>query len=134
MVLLSLCNFLLSCASGELSQHGAKHKEDLSALQKSIAALDREKDALQDEVDQKTEKMFVLQEENAKKVASAALCSHLYLRMNLLLCAFVFIHSDLQKKTSSISSSLKINPRAITFTPLSIKQSKSGHFINLFIF
>lgn len=58
----------LSCAPGELSQHGSKHKEDASALQKSIAALDREKDALQDEVDQKTEKLFVLQEENSKKV------------------------------------------------------------------
>lgn len=44
------------------------HKEDLSALQRSIAALDREKDALQDEVDQKTEKLFELQEENSKKV------------------------------------------------------------------
>uniref|UniRef100_H3DJV3 Centrosomal protein 135 n=1 Tax=Tetraodon nigroviridis TaxID=99883 RepID=H3DJV3_TETNG len=52
---------------GELSQHGSKHKEDASVLQKSIAALDREKDALQDEVDQKTEKLFVLQEENSKK-------------------------------------------------------------------
>ncbi|TNM87525.1 hypothetical protein fugu_005746 [Takifugu bimaculatus] len=52
---------------GELSQHGSVHKEDLSALQRSIAALDREKDVLQDEVDQKTEKLFELQEENSKK-------------------------------------------------------------------
>lgn len=92
VVLLSLCNFLLSCASGELSQHGSKNKEDVSVLQKSIAALDREKDALQDEVDQKTEKVFVLQEENSKKVASAALWSHLYLRRNLLLFTFILIH------------------------------------------
>lgn len=98
LVLLSLCNFLLSCASGEVSQHSSKHKEDMNILQKSIAALDREKDALQDEVDQKTEKVFVLQEENSKKVASAALCSHSYLRMNLLLFTFISIHSDLQKK------------------------------------
>lgn len=40
----------------------------MAALQKSIAALDREKDALQDEVDQKTEKVVALQEENSKKV------------------------------------------------------------------
>lgn len=96
--MLSLCNFILSCASGELSQHGSKHKEDVSVLQKSIAALDREKDALQDEVDQKTEKVFVLQEENSKKVGSAALCSPSYLRMNLLLVTFISIRSDLQKR------------------------------------
>lgn len=78
-----VATFHLSCASGELSQHGSKHKEDVSVLQQSIAALDREKDALQDEVDQKTERMFVLQEENSKKVVLAALRSHLYLRMNL---------------------------------------------------
>lgn len=59
---------LLFCALGELSRHGSGHKEDLSALQRSIAALDREKDALQDEVDQKTEKLFELQEENSTKV------------------------------------------------------------------
>ncbi|XP_042339694.1 centrosomal protein of 135 kDa [Plectropomus leopardus] len=52
---------------GELSQRGAKHKEEVAALQKSISALDREKDALQDEVDQKTEKVVVLQEELSKK-------------------------------------------------------------------
>ncbi|XP_020499436.1 centrosomal protein of 135 kDa isoform X2 [Labrus bergylta] len=51
----------------ELSQHGSKHKEEVSALQKSISALDREKDALQDEVDQMTEKLVVLQEELSKK-------------------------------------------------------------------
>lgn len=96
--MLSLCNVLLSCASGELSQHGSKHKEDVCFLQKSIAALDREKDALQDEVDQKTEKVFVLQEENSKKVALAALCYHSYLRMNLLLFTFISIHSDLRKR------------------------------------
>ncbi|XP_075943475.1 centrosomal protein of 135 kDa [Anarhichas minor] len=52
---------------GELSQRGSKHKEDLSALQKSISALDREKDALQDEVDVKTEKLVALQEDLSKK-------------------------------------------------------------------
>lgn len=71
--MLSRCNSPLSCAPGELSQHGSKHKEDVSVLQQSIAALDREKDVLQDEVDQKTERMFVLEEENSKKVALAAL-------------------------------------------------------------
>lgn len=57
--------------SGELSQQGSKHKEEVAILQKSISALDRDKDALQDEVDQKTEKLVVLQEENSKKVFTA---------------------------------------------------------------
>ncbi|CAJ1060000.1 centrosomal protein of 135 kDa isoform X3 [Xyrichtys novacula] len=51
----------------ELSQLGSRHKEEVFALQKSISALDREKDALQDEVDQKTERLVVLQEELSKK-------------------------------------------------------------------
>lgn len=58
--------------TGELSQQGSKHKEEVAVLQKSISALDREKDALQDEVDQKTEKLVVLQEENSKKVFTAS--------------------------------------------------------------
>uniref|UniRef100_A0A3B4X9C2 Centrosomal protein 135 n=1 Tax=Seriola lalandi dorsalis TaxID=1841481 RepID=A0A3B4X9C2_SERLL len=52
---------------GELSQRGSKHKEDVVVLQKSVSALDREKDALQDEVDQKTEKLVALQEELSTK-------------------------------------------------------------------
>uniref|UniRef100_A0A673AWV1 Centrosomal protein 135 n=1 Tax=Sphaeramia orbicularis TaxID=375764 RepID=A0A673AWV1_9TELE len=40
---------------------------EVAVIQKSISALDREKDALQDEVDQKAEKLVVLQEELAKK-------------------------------------------------------------------
>ncbi|TKS75034.1 Centrosomal protein of 135 kDa [Collichthys lucidus] len=52
---------------GELSQLGAKHKEEVAVLHKSISALDREKDALQDEVDQKTERLVALQEDNSKK-------------------------------------------------------------------
>lgn len=39
----------------------------MATLQKSISALDREKDALQDEVDQKTERLVVLLEEHSKK-------------------------------------------------------------------
>uniref|UniRef100_A0A8C6UF99 Centrosomal protein 135 n=1 Tax=Neogobius melanostomus TaxID=47308 RepID=A0A8C6UF99_9GOBI len=35
-----------------------RHKEEVASLQKSISALDREKDFLQDEVDQKTEHLF----------------------------------------------------------------------------
>uniref|UniRef100_A0A3Q3WID1 Centrosomal protein 135 n=1 Tax=Mola mola TaxID=94237 RepID=A0A3Q3WID1_MOLML len=57
---------------GELGQQGSKNKEDVSILQKSIAALDREKDVLQDEVDQKTEKLVALQEENLRKVLTAS--------------------------------------------------------------
>ncbi|KAM7388577.1 hypothetical protein PAMP_024744 [Pampus punctatissimus] len=52
---------------GELSQQGSKHKEEVAVLQKSISVLDREKDALQDEVDDKTEKLVVIQEELHKK-------------------------------------------------------------------
>ncbi|XP_034736787.1 centrosomal protein of 135 kDa isoform X2 [Etheostoma cragini] len=52
---------------GELSQKGFKHKEEVAVLQKSISALDREKDALQDEVDLKTEKLVVVQEELSRK-------------------------------------------------------------------
>lgn len=62
--------------TGELSRQGSKHKEEVAVLQKSISALDREKDALQDEVDQKTEKLVVLQEENSKKVFTASKQDH----------------------------------------------------------
>ncbi len=62
-----LTSFFFCLAEG-LSQQGSKHKEEVAALHKSISALDREKDALQDEVDQKTEKLVAVQEENSKKV------------------------------------------------------------------
>ncbi|MEQ2272302.1 hypothetical protein XENORESO_018414, partial [Xenotaenia resolanae] len=52
---------------GELSQQSSKHKEDVASLQKSISVLDREKDALQDEVDQKTEKLVALQNDQTQK-------------------------------------------------------------------
>ncbi|XP_029905764.1 centrosomal protein of 135 kDa isoform X2 [Myripristis murdjan] len=52
---------------GELSQQGSGHRDEVAVLQKTISALDREKDALQDEVDQKTEKLVVLQGELSKK-------------------------------------------------------------------
>ncbi|XP_076009146.1 centrosomal protein of 135 kDa isoform X2 [Genypterus blacodes] len=55
---------------GELSRHGAKHKEEVTVLQRSISALDREKDALQDDVDLKTEKLVVLQGELSVKEKS----------------------------------------------------------------
>uniref|UniRef100_G3PMR8 Centrosomal protein 135 n=1 Tax=Gasterosteus aculeatus TaxID=69293 RepID=G3PMR8_GASAC len=54
-------------ATRELSQQGSEHKEDVAALQRSVSALDREKDALQDEVDEKTERLVALQEELSKK-------------------------------------------------------------------
>lgn len=57
-----------SLPTGELSQYGTRHKEEMASLQNTIATLDREKDALQDEVDHKTEKVVVLQEENCRKV------------------------------------------------------------------
>uniref|UniRef100_A0A8C7X9R2 Centrosomal protein 135 n=1 Tax=Oryzias sinensis TaxID=183150 RepID=A0A8C7X9R2_9TELE len=52
---------------GEFSQQSSKHREEVASLQKAISALDREKDALQDDVDRKTEKLVVLQEELSKK-------------------------------------------------------------------
>uniref|UniRef100_A0A3B4ABW6 Centrosomal protein 135 n=1 Tax=Periophthalmus magnuspinnatus TaxID=409849 RepID=A0A3B4ABW6_9GOBI len=51
----------------ELTQQSFRHKEEVSLLQKSISVLDREKDALQDEVDLKTEKLVALQDELNKK-------------------------------------------------------------------
>ncbi|KAM3875853.1 centrosomal protein of 135 kDa [Diretmus argenteus] len=52
---------------GELSRQSATHKDGVTVLQRSVSALDREKDALQDEVDQKTERLVVLQEDLSKK-------------------------------------------------------------------
>ncbi|KAM6962785.1 centrosomal protein of 135 kDa [Aplochiton taeniatus] len=51
----------------ELSRHGSNKKDEVMILQKTISALDREKDAVQEEVDQKTEKLVLLQEEFSKK-------------------------------------------------------------------
>uniref|UniRef100_A0A8C6UP01 Centrosomal protein 135 n=1 Tax=Neogobius melanostomus TaxID=47308 RepID=A0A8C6UP01_9GOBI len=51
----------------ELNQQSLRHKEEVASLQKSISALDREKDFLQDEVDQKTEHLVALQDELNKK-------------------------------------------------------------------
>ena len=60
---------------GELDLRGSTQHDEARALQKTVSALDREKDALQETVDQKTEKMAVLQEELSRKV-SAATTSH----------------------------------------------------------
>uniref|UniRef100_A0A673NJH9 Centrosomal protein of 135 kDa n=1 Tax=Sinocyclocheilus rhinocerous TaxID=307959 RepID=A0A673NJH9_9TELE len=51
----------------DLSIHGSSQKDEVAALQSTIASLDREKDALQDAVDQKTESMVLLQEEIHRK-------------------------------------------------------------------
>lgn len=71
LVFFSTSPNVCSHATGELSQYSTRHKEEVASLHKSIATLDREKDALQDEVDNKTERVVVLQEENAKKVDTA---------------------------------------------------------------
>lgn len=55
---------------GDLSHHGVSQKDEVSVLQAALAALDREKDALQDTVDQKTETLALLQEELHSKVHS----------------------------------------------------------------
>ncbi|XP_036377258.1 centrosomal protein of 135 kDa isoform X2 [Megalops cyprinoides] len=52
---------------GELSR-----REQVTALQKTLTFLDREKDALQDAVDQKTERIVVLQDELASKEKTLA--------------------------------------------------------------
>ncbi|XP_046905669.1 centrosomal protein of 135 kDa isoform X1 [Hypomesus transpacificus] len=52
---------------GELDLRGSTQHDEARALQKTVSALDREKDALQETVDQKTEKMAVLQEELSRK-------------------------------------------------------------------
>uniref|UniRef100_A0A672RF43 Centrosomal protein of 135 kDa n=1 Tax=Sinocyclocheilus grahami TaxID=75366 RepID=A0A672RF43_SINGR len=51
----------------DLSIHGSSQKDEVAALQSTIASLDREKDALQDAVDQKTESMVLLQEDIHRK-------------------------------------------------------------------
>lgn len=53
----------------ELSRHGSSQSDEVAVLQNAIASLDREKDALQDAVDQKTESMVLLQEQLHSKVA-----------------------------------------------------------------
>uniref|UniRef100_A0A9J7YE41 Centrosomal protein 135 n=1 Tax=Cyprinus carpio carpio TaxID=630221 RepID=A0A9J7YE41_CYPCA len=50
-----------------LSRHGSSQKDEVAALQGTVASLDREKDVLQDAVDQKTESMVLLQEEIHRK-------------------------------------------------------------------
>lgn len=67
-----VCSEACSLPTGELSQYGNRHQEEMASLQNGIATLDREKDALQDEVDHKTEKVVALQEENCRKVHEAA--------------------------------------------------------------
>ncbi|KAL1022602.1 hypothetical protein UPYG_G00029760 [Umbra pygmaea] len=51
----------------ELNHRGSLHKDDVATLQKTVSAMDQEKDALQDDVDQKTESMALLQEELSRK-------------------------------------------------------------------
>ncbi|CAM4693182.1 unnamed protein product [Leuciscus chuanchicus] len=51
----------------DLSRHGSSQKDDVAILQRTIASLDREKDSLQDDVDQKTERVVLLQEEIQRK-------------------------------------------------------------------
>ncbi|XP_056115870.1 centrosomal protein of 135 kDa [Rhinichthys klamathensis goyatoka] len=51
----------------DLSRHGSSQKDEVATLQRTIASLDREKDSLQDDVDQKTESVVLLQEEIHRK-------------------------------------------------------------------
>ncbi|RXN24285.1 centrosomal protein of 135 kDa [Labeo rohita] len=54
-------------AESSALRHGSSQKDEVAALQSTIASLDQEKDALQDAVDQKTESMVLLQEEIHRK-------------------------------------------------------------------
>ncbi|XP_014024490.1 centrosomal protein of 135 kDa isoform X1 [Salmo salar] len=51
----------------ELSRHDSTQRDGVAVLQKTVSALDREKDALQDDVDQKTESLALLQDELFRK-------------------------------------------------------------------
>ncbi|XP_026800421.3 centrosomal protein of 135 kDa isoform X2 [Pangasianodon hypophthalmus] len=51
----------------ELSRNGSSQKDEVAALQTAIASLDREKDILQEAVDQKAESMVLLQDQLHKK-------------------------------------------------------------------
>lgn len=51
----------------DLSRHGSSQKDKVVILQNTIASLDREKDTLQDAVDQKTESVVLLQQEIHRK-------------------------------------------------------------------
>lgn len=63
---------------GELSQQSSKWNEEVETLQKSICVLDREKDFLQDEVDQKTEKLVALQDDLSQKVPTSSRALFVY--------------------------------------------------------
>lgn len=52
----------------ELGRNGSSQKDEVAALQTAIASLDREKDVLQEAVDQKAESMVLLQDQLHKKV------------------------------------------------------------------
>uniref|UniRef100_A0A673GJ44 Centrosomal protein 135 n=1 Tax=Sinocyclocheilus rhinocerous TaxID=307959 RepID=A0A673GJ44_9TELE len=61
---------IVSCrekVNNDLSRHGSSQKDEVAALQSTVASLDQEKDALQDAMDQKTESMVLLQEEIHRK-------------------------------------------------------------------
>lgn len=52
----------------QLSRNGSSQKDEVAVLQTAIASLDREKDVLQEAVDQKAESMVLLQDQLHKKV------------------------------------------------------------------
>lgn len=91
-----LCSDVCSLPTGELSQRGTRNKDEVASLQNTIATLDREKDALQDEVDHKTEKVVALQEENCRKVHKSdntACCKqtgHIFTSAVSIICAMVW--------------------------------------------
>ncbi|KAG7458398.1 hypothetical protein JOB18_016435 [Solea senegalensis] len=91
---------------GELSQWGSKHKEELAVLQKSIATLDREKDTLQDDVDQKTEKLVALQEELSMKENTLKDARHAVMDMDNSLAQLQGALNSREREISSLRRQL----------------------------
>lgn len=52
----------------ELTRNGSSQKDEVVSLQTAIASLDREKDILQEAMDQKAESLVLLQDQLHKKV------------------------------------------------------------------
>lgn len=64
MFLIRMSFFFLA----ELTRNGSSQKDEVATLQAAIASMDREKDILQEAVDQKAESMVLLKDQLNKKV------------------------------------------------------------------
>lgn len=66
----------VSVLLAELRRNGSSQKDEVTVLQTAIASLDREKDTLQEAVDQKAESMVLLQDQLHKKVPQTHLIAY----------------------------------------------------------